>query len=210
VRIPSATPGPPLEREIKVPVGDLEPVRRRLVALGAALLHPAALERNWVLDRADPQPAPGGALLDSGRLLRLREDARGARLTYKGPARYEGDTGSVKVREEREVAVGDGAGMLGILLALGYRVVRRYEKRREEWRLGSASIALDVTPLGAFVEVEDETPEPVARTLGLDPELATRASYLALWEEHRSAHPAASRDMVFDDGAAREAAPPGS
>jgi predicted adenylyl cyclase CyaB len=194
--------GPPLEREIKVPVGDLEAMRQRLAGLGAAMAHPAGLERNWVLDR--------GELLESGRLLRLREDRRGARLTYKGPARYEGDAGAVKVREEREVAVEDGAGMLALLLALGYRVVNRYEKRREEWRLGGAVIALDDTPLGPFVEVEGEAPEEVARALGLDPTRAARASYVALWDEHRRTHPEASRDMVFDDAAARPAAASGS
>ena len=188
---------PPLEREIKVPVGDLEPVRRRLVALGAVLELPMGFERNWVLDRRGPSSGPGVELLASGQLLRVREDARGARLTYKGPVRYEGAAGTVKVREEREVAVAPGDETIAILRALGYEVVRRYEKRREEWRHGGASVALDDTPLGAFVEVEGGKPEDVARELGLDPARAARGSYLALWEEHRRAHPEAGRDMVF-------------
>ena len=172
-------------------------MRRRLVALGARCEHPACLERNWVLDRSGLPPAAGVDLLASGQLLRLREDGRGARLTYKGEARYEGETGAVKVREEREVGLGDRGEMLAILLALGYRVVRRYEKRREEWRLERASIALDQTPLGSFVEVEGGDPEGVSRALGIDPARAVRASYLALWEDHRRAHPQAAADMLF-------------
>jgi adenylate cyclase class 2 len=188
---------PPLEREIKIPVAELSAVRLALSGAGARLEHPESLERNWVLDRCGPGPAAGVELLASGQLLRLRQDGRGARLTFKGPVRYEGDTGSVKVREEREVAVADAATMLGILVALGYRVARRYEKRREEWRLAGCHIALDDTPIGAFVEIEGETPERVAPALGLDLTSAVRGSYLALWEEHRRMHPEAGADMVF-------------
>jgi predicted adenylyl cyclase CyaB len=189
---------PPLEREIKVPVGDLEPVRQRLVALGATLEQAMGLERNWVLDRSGPSSGPGVELLSSGQLLRLREDARGARLTYKGRVRFEGGAGTVKVREEREVRVAPGVETLAILRALGFEVVRRYEKRREEWHLHGAAVALDDTPLGSFVEVEGGSPEEVARALGLDPARAARGSYLALWEEHRRSRPEAGRDMMVD------------
>jgi predicted adenylyl cyclase CyaB len=200
----SSTPEEPLEREIKVQVGDLEPVRQRLLELGAALDQPACLERNWVLDRRGSLPAAGVELLATGQLLRLREDGRGACLTYKGPARFEGGSGTVRVRAEREVALSDAGEALAILLALGYEVVRRYEKQREEWILEGvveAVVALDDTPLGAFVEVEGAEAEDVARELGLDPARAVRRSYLALWEEHRRSHPEAGRDMVFAPGA---------
>jgi adenylate cyclase, class 2 len=199
---------PPLEREIKIPVAELGSVRLALSGAGARLEHPVSLERNWVLDRSGPGPGAGVELLASGQLLRLRQDGRGVRLTYKGPVRYEGGTGSVKVREEREVAVADAATMLGILVALGYRVARRYEKRREEWLLADCHVALDDTPIGAFVEIEGETPERVARGLGLDLARAVRGSYLALWEEHRRSHPEAGADMVFGDAAFGEGPAP--
>ena len=46
--------------------------------------------------------------------------------------------------------------MRDLLVRLGYRVVRRYEKVREEWQLGATMVALDHTPIGDFVEFEGD------------------------------------------------------
>lgn len=195
---------PPLseERELKIPVGALESVRERLGEAGAIRIHRTGLERNWVWDRGTTETGDGGEgeLRSTRRLLRLREDPTGVTLTYKGPPRWGG--GGAKVREEIELSLAARAPAHALLRALGYRVVRRYEKERERWALEAAEIALDRTPLGDFVEIEANREHAdlaqVARSLGLDPVSAERRSYLALWEAHRRRHGEVGPDMTFD------------
>jgi adenylate cyclase class IV len=88
---------------------------------------------------------------------------------------------------------------LELLAALGYRVTKRYQKMREEWRLGSELICLDHTPLGDFVEFEGAKAEAVAKRCGFDADSAVRKSYLMLWADYAAAHPEAPRDMIFTD-----------
>lgn len=176
-----------LEREIKFPEVELEKLRERLGELEAERLGPAAFEDNWILDK-------NGELLSSGRILRLRTDGQRARLTLKGPMHIEGN---VKVREEREVEVESADETRILFEQLGYGVVRRYQKMREEWQLGGVTIALDHTPIGDFAEFEGDGAETVARRCGLDPERAERRSYLRLYEDYLKEHPEAPPEMVF-------------
>lgn len=183
----------PVETELKVPVEDLEAVRRRLGAAGAELVHPSTREVNLLFDAADGRIARGGGA------LRVRRYGDRWVLTLKGPASY---PGGVKTREELETAVEDGEVMAVILERLGYQPRVRYEKDREVWRFEGAAVALDHTPMGGFVEIEGPAariPE-LARRLGLDPAAAVRGSYVTLWEAHRAAHPELGLpvDMVFD------------
>ena len=175
------------EREIKLPVSELDSVRRRLLELGAECEAEASRERNSIFDRNDE-------VYGAGKALRLRTDGRGARLTFKGPARYEA---GIKVRQELETVVEDATTMREILEALDYRRVNGYEKVREVWRLGAALIALDHTPIGDFVEIEHSDPATVAREIGLDPEKAESRSYLSLYSDHRRLHPDAPPEMSF-------------
>jgi adenylate cyclase class 2 len=167
-------------------------LRRRLEAEGARLLHAESFEDNEIWDRGDELRA-------AGRLLRLRRDGRGARLTFKGPATYEG---RLKVRDEHETAVEDAESLERILGALGYSPVRRYQKYREEWALGGVLVALDRTPLGWFVEFEGEAAVAAAERCGCDARGALLHDYLTLWTAHRQTHPGAPADMVFggEDG----------
>jgi adenylate cyclase, class 2 len=176
-----------VERELKFGGVDHNKLRERLEALEAESQGSPALEDNWIYDRDDH-------LLDAGKVLRLRVDRRGVQLTFKGPAKYDG---KVKIRAEHQTTVGDEKQIRQILEALGYSVVRRYQKYREEWRLGSIVIALDHTPIGDFAELEGEGCERVAKRCGLDPETADRRSYLRLYEDHRKSHPEAPPFMVF-------------
>jgi predicted adenylyl cyclase CyaB len=176
-----------LEREIKFPGVELDALRERLSELEAERLRPAAFEDNWILDRK-------GELLSAGRILRLRTDGQRSRLTFKGPMRLEGN---MKVREEREIEVGDADEARALFENLGYGVVRRYQKMREEWQLGGVTIALDHTPIGDFAEFEGDGAETVARRCGLDPEKGERRSYLRLYEEYLKEHPEAPPEMVF-------------
>lgn len=176
-----------LEREIKFPKVELDKLRDRLGELEAERLRPAAFEDNWVFDR-------NGELLSEGRILRLRTDGNRARLTLKGPVRLEGN---LKVREEREIEVGNADETRALLENLGYEAVRRYQKMREEWQLGGVTIALDHTPIGDFAEFEGEGAETVARRCGFDAEKGEKRSYLRLYEDYVKAHPEAPPEMVF-------------
>ena len=175
------------ERELKFANADHSALRERLVTLEADSAGSAAFEDNWIFDR-------DGELKRAGAVLRLRLDRRGARLTFKGPPTFEGP---VKVREEHETGLGDGVKVRAILEALGYAIVRRYQKYREEFQLGSVIIALDHTPIGDFAEVEGEGCETVARRIGLVEEDAERRNYLQLYEDYLQEHPDAAPDMVF-------------
>lgn len=177
-----------LEREIKFPGAELEKLRERLLDLEAERVGPPAFEDNWILDR-------GSELIDSGRILRLRTDGGRARLTFKGPMRLEGN---VKVREEREIEISAADEAMKLFENLGYQVVRRYQKVREEWHLGGVTIALDHTPIGDFAEFEGDGAETVARRCGFDPEKAERRSYLRLYQDYLKKNPDAPPEMVFN------------
>ena len=176
-----------IERELKFACDDLEAVRERLADLGAERQAAAAFEDNLVFDR-------NGELEAAGRVLRLRSDRRGARLTVKGPARFEE---GVKLRDEREISVSDAEQAQQLLEMLGYAIVQRYQKMREEWQLGSVMTALDHTPIGDFVEFEGSKAAQVAKRCGFAIESAEQRSYLRIYADHLLEHPGASPQMVF-------------
>lgn len=177
----------PEEWELKFPCASLEDLREQLRDLEAERVAAANSEDNWVYDRS-------GALKSAKELLRLRIDRKGARLTFKGAPRFEG---RVKVRVEHETEVEDSEQMHSILKGLGFEVVRRYQKKREEWRLGGVTVALDHTPIGDFVEFEGAGAETVARRCGFDSTMAEKRTYVELYEAFRTENPDAPPDMVF-------------
>ena len=176
-----------LEKELKFPCDDLSSLREKLQESEAERIAASALEDNLIFDR-------DGELRTSGRLLRLRQDANGAHLTFKGPARYEDN---VKIRVEEESRVDDAAVLHRILENLGYTVIQRYQKHREQWRLGGVIICLDHTPIGDYVEFEGENAGTLARRFGLSPETAEPRSYLKIYADYRKEDPSAPEDMVF-------------
>jgi len=181
---------PPVERELKFAGVDLDTLRGRLLELEAERVGPPADEDNWLLDRR-------GELGKREAVLRVRQDGRNALVTFKGPASFDGN---VKLRSELEIRIESADRGLELFQALGYEVTRRYQKIREEWRLGAETICLDHTPIGDFVEFEGEKAEAVAKRCGFDPATAVRKSYLMLYEEYVAEHPEAPRDMIFHDG----------
>jgi adenylate cyclase class 2 len=154
------------------------------------MVEPLTFEDNVVFDDSV------GSLRGSGRLLRLRRYGDRWTLTFKGPAQF---AGGVKTRAELESVVADGGTVTAILAALGWIAVRRYQKRREVWRLAGTAVVLDETPMGCFIEIEGEAGAlpALARSLGLDPERAARGSYVELWAAYRAEHPELPADMVF-------------
>jgi predicted adenylyl cyclase CyaB len=178
----------PVERELKFRAGDLGALRDRLLELQAEREGPPAFEDNWIFDR-------DGELQRQGCVLRVRDDGKGgALLTFKGRAQFEG---AVKVRDELELRVSDATEARTLLEALGYAVVRRYQKMREAWRLGAVTICLDHTPIGDFVEFEGERAETLAKRCGFRSQDAERRTYLGLYLDYLTDHPEAPADMVF-------------
>lgn len=176
-----------IERELKFSGAELDRLRGRLIELEAERVRPGTFEDNWVLDR-------GGELEAGDCILRLRSDGQGAWVTYKGPMHFEG---RVRVRREYETHVGDANEIRSLFEALGFEVVKRYQKVREEWQLGGVTIALDHTPIGDFAEFEGEGAETVSRRCGFDLETAERRTYLRLYEDYRKENPEAPPDMTF-------------
>jgi predicted adenylyl cyclase CyaB len=176
-----------VERELKFPCDNLEGMRERLLAFEAERLAAGGVEENVVYDRK-------GRLLEKREILRLRRDRSGWSLTFKGAPVFED---GVKIRTERESKVENGDEVHAILLGLGYEVVKRYEKKREEWRLGGVTVALDHTPIGDFVEFEGGGAAAVARRCEFDVEQAETRTYLELYEDYRRQNPEAPPDMVF-------------
>lgn len=181
------SPSIPEEWELKFPCPSLEDLREQLREMEAERLAAAGSEDNWIYDRNDK-------LKGSKSLLRLRIDRKGARLTFKGPPRFEEE---VKVRAEHETEVGDAEQMHSVLENLGFRIVQRYQKKREEWHVGGVTVALDHTPIGDFVEFEGAGAGTVARRFGFELQQSERLSYVELYEKYRKENPDAPPDMVF-------------
>lgn len=191
------------EREVKIPVADLDAVRERLRLAGADLHRPSGLESNLVFDLID---APVEQRLRTRReLLRLRSDGAGNRLTFKSAPRF---VDGVKERLEHEITVDDRTAARRLLESLRFGVAVRYEKVRETWRLLGCEVSLDRTPMGRFVEVEELEGEAsadrigqgiaeVCRRCGLDVERSVPEDYLTLYRAYRRNRPDLPRDMVF-------------
>ena len=182
-----------IERELKIPVADLDGPRQRLEAAGARRVHPPLDELNLLFD------TPDGRLTAAGEVLRVRQRGEVSVLTFKGEASYRGQ---IKERREIELEVASRERLVELFEALGFELRLRYDKVRETWRLGGVEVVLDHTPMGDFVELEGpaETLEGAARRVGLDPAAAVAGSYVSLWQEHRRRHPELDlgRDMVFE------------
>ncbi len=178
-----------VERELKFRCPDLSSLREKLVAAEAERVAASSREDNLVFDR-------DGEVRAGGCILRLRRDTKGARLTFKGPPRFES---GAKVREERETRIQDFDAMHRILEHLGYSVATRYQKDREEWLVGGVTVCLDRTPIGDFAEFEGEGAERLAKRFGFPAADAERRNYLELYADYRRENPEAPEDMVFPE-----------
>ena len=178
-----------LEREIKLRFDSAEKARAKILALGAAPVLGRRLQEDCLYDTDDER------LRRQLSTLRVRCESGKSLLTFKGPA----IPGLVKIREEYETVVADGAVLQKILEELGMHCWFRYEKYREEFSLDDAVIAVDETPVGVFVEIEgsDEAIYQTARALGFSTADYITDSYRFLFLQHRDANGIAGPDMVF-------------
>jgi adenylate cyclase class 2 len=140
------------EVELKFPLGAAEPLRSRLLALGAV-----ARDREYHVDRYFHHPCRDFHQTDEA--LRIRVDGIGVSLTYKGPKIDE----ATKTRREQQVRFSGGETeaqkLADLLNALGFRQARTIRKHRDlfdlVWEGRRIEIALDnVADLGSFVELE--------------------------------------------------------
>jgi adenylate cyclase class 2 len=123
---------------------------------------------------------------ETDEAVRIRRDAEGVSLTYKGP-KIDAET---KSREEVKVRIfpEDYENAILFLEKIGLRRFAKVKKRRKIYRIGNALVCIDkLDNLGDFVEIEVESPDletgkqrifSLAKTLGISESI--RKSYLEL------------------------------
>jgi adenylate cyclase class 2 len=180
-----------LEREIKLRFDSVDAARDAVLTIGATPLRARRLQDDSLLDTDE------GTLRRRRCALRVRVESGRSLITFKGPVH----PSTVTLREELETFVGDGPLLLRILNDLGYHVWFRYEKYREEFSLGNVIVAVDETPVGAFVEIEgcDGGIAAAAESLGRGPADYLFDSYRALFARYCEEHGQPGTDMLFRD-----------
>jgi adenylate cyclase, class 2 len=178
-----------IEREIKLPFASPEEAHAALLDLGATRLRDRRLQEDCLLDTRDL------TLQRQGQALRLRHEAGTSRMTFKGPVQ----SAAMKVRDEIETTVGDGALALQLFEQLGFHPGFRSEKYREEYSLTGCIVAVDETPVGTFIEIEgsEDAIAAVAAALGRGPADYVLASYRALYVDACRQRGVAAGDMLF-------------
>ncbi len=134
-----------LEREIKLRFAAPDEARAAVLAAGARLFRPRRLQDDALFDTDDE------ALRRQRSVLRVRREGERSALTFKGPVR----PGPMKLREELETGVADGAVLSLVLERLGLRVWFRYQKYREEYAAEGVVIAQGGRFGGWAVHVKD-------------------------------------------------------
>jgi adenylate cyclase class 2 len=180
------------EREIKLLFRSVSEARTAIVASGAAPLKCRRLQEDALFDTDDE------TLRRSGCALRIRNESGRSLLTFKGPVQ----SGSMKTREEHETVISDGDVLTYVLESLGLHVWFRCQKFREEFAAEDATIALDETPIGTFVEIEGGERAILAMTcaLGRTPDDFILDSYRSLFLARRDQFGLRGvTDMMFAD-----------
>jgi adenylate cyclase, class 2 len=179
-----------LEREIKLRFSSAEEARAAVMATGATPLLGRRLQEDSLLDTDDEE------LRRRRCVLRVRVECGKSRITFKGPVQ----PGTMKVREELETMVGDGALLLRIFEELGLHVWFRYEKYREEFAYEDVIVAIDETPVGVFVELEggEQGIATMAEALGRTSADYILDSYRGVFLRYRDEYGLAGADMMFE------------
>src|SRR5215510_11961724 len=180
-----------IEREIKLLVQSVPEARAAIIAAGAFPLKCRRLQEDALFDTDDE------TLRRRGCALRIRNDSGRSLLTFKGPVQ----PGPMKTREEHETVISDGDVLTHVLETLGMHVWFRYQKFREEFAAEDATIALDETPIGTFVEIEggERAIELMARALGRTESDYVLDSYRGLFLQRRERLGLTGADMMFAD-----------
>lgn len=163
-----------LETEVKFYLSDVNPIRRRIIELGADFKG-RAFETNLRFEDADNR------LFQKNSLLRLRKDIK-TTLTFKSEAPFKDD--QVKTLREVEVEVSDFAAMKHILESLGFHKEQVYEKWRETFVLRDMHLCIDTMPYGDFLEIEGPKKyiKELASRIGLKWHQRILLNYLAIFD----------------------------
>ena len=187
-----------IEREIKLRYTTCNEARLAVDGLEGSPLRDRRLQDDYLLD------LPNGELQHQGCALRVRIEKSDradksiyetTTVTFKGPPLPD----VMKVREELETTIGNGELFLRILVKAGWNVWFRYQKYREEFKRDDVVIAIDETPVGAFVELEGNelTIRSLASALGRTTDDYIIASYRQLYVEHCTNTNKPIENMVF-------------
>ena len=158
------------EIEQKYCCENLAAIRKKLIGFKARLMN-KGFEQNELWDL-------NGKLAQKKSVLRLRRHGKVVELTFKGPRLKSKYSKRIEFQSPVEYAP-----TKAILTALGYRVSRKYSKKREVYRLGRLLVTLDSLPrLGSYVELEGSVQDitRVASQLGFSEKDREERSYLAM------------------------------
>src|SRR5215216_7155040 len=178
-----------LEREVKLLFDNAELARAAVLRTGAAPLRARRLQEDALFD------TPDETLRQRGCALRVRSESGKSLLTFKGPVQR----AVMKLREEHETVVSDGDALRQVFGELGFHPWFRYQKYREEFAAQDATLAIDETPIGTFIEIEggEAAIHALTRALGRAPSDFILDSYRALFLQRRTDYGIAGGDMVF-------------
>ena len=182
-----------MEVEVKFQVRDLVALEEKLNGLNFNKKTPRTFERNRLYDTSSRD------LLNSGRLLRLRQYGDRWVMTFKAKPDGDDPTAPHKSRIEIETEVKDGDATAAILIRLGYTPVFTYEKWRTEWKDDGGHITVDETAIGLYAELEG-SPEWIditAPRLGVKKSDYITLSYGRLFEEWRRQHNSTAQNLTF-------------
>jgi len=163
-----------LETEVKFYLPGIDPIRTRVIDLGAVFKH-RTFETNIRFEDAEK------SLIQKKSLLRLRKDNK-ITLTFKSEPPFKDH--QFKILKEFEVEVSDFDTMEHILKSLGFKEEQVYEKWREIYVLGDTHLCLDTMPYGDFLEIEGkkESIQLLASQIGLLWDKRILLNYLAIFD----------------------------
>ena len=182
---------PPLEIEVKFYLTDINPLRKRLLSLGANLKN-NAFEKNIRFENQKK------SLYHEKTLLRLRHSDK-TTLTFKSePPDQQNE---FKIHHELEVSVDDFATMQQIIEAIGFHPEQVYEKKRETYLLGNTEICIDTMPFANFIEIEGKKEEirKTADLLNLDWNQRILSNYLEIFSVLKRKLKLPFTDITFDN-----------
>jgi adenylate cyclase class 2 len=132
------------EVELKAKIGNREETAKRIIAKGGRFLREVSQDDVYFRH-------PCRDLRERDEALRLRREGGSCTLTFKGRRVGSG----VKMREEIEAGVDDGAAAFALLKRLGFEEAFEIRKKRSIYSLEGAEVSLDsVEGLGEFMEIE--------------------------------------------------------
>lgn len=183
-----------IEIEAKIYIADIESFRSHLQTVGAQVIAERYHERNQLYTSSYQD-------FDAEKwVLRVRNDPRGDRVTFKSPAADV--VQGTNSRNEFETSVGDGRVMDEILQRLGYHHGLFYEKYRTIYRLpdiGNVELMIDELPYGNFIEIEGapRAIEQAIDVLGLQEAHRVFTNYAGIFEAIRKKLGLAMSELTF-------------